>query len=331
MNRRQFNINASALMGAAYCANVPAQTTVEPRVFDGFPDRLLKLVVPYPAGGVVDIVARTIAEPMSAHMPQRVLIDNRPGADGRIGLDAVAKAPADGYTLLASTPLLAIGEHLMPDMKGRAQDFTAVYGVAAPISVFVVPSSLPVRSLKEFVALALSKPGELNAANPGTGSSHHLAQEMLFDLTGAKLTNIAYKGQPPALADLAQGVTHFAMISQNLALALIRNGKLRALAVNAAKRTRSLPDVPTIVEAGYPGGLVQSWYGLSAPVKTPPAVIQYLSDQCKKALALPETRLKFEAMDAEVLDLSAARYQALIDSEFIRWGELIRKRKIQAS
>jgi tripartite-type tricarboxylate transporter receptor subunit TctC len=331
MNRRHFGINASSLLGMSLASRVHAQGSAEPRTPESFPERLIKLVVPYPAGGVVDLVARTIAEPMSAQMPQRVLVENRPGADGRIGLDAVAKAAADGYTLLASTPLLATGEHLMPDMKGRAQDFAAVYGVAAPISVFVVPSSLPVRSIKELVALAISKPGELNVANPGTGSSHHLAQEMLFDLTGAKLTNIAYKGQPPSLADLAQGVTHFAMISQNLALALIRSGKLRALAVNAAKRTRSLPEVPTIMEAGYPGALVQSWYGLSAPAKTPPAIVHYLSEQCKRALALPETRLKFEGMDAEILDLPAARYQALIDTEFIRWGELIRKRKIQAS
>lgn len=330
MKRREFNLG----LGAASLVRigpVAAQGNEEARGPGGFPDRLIKLIVPYPAGGVVDVVMRAVAEPVSGLMSNRIVIDNRPGADGRIGLEAAAKSAPDGYTLFSSTPLLATGEHLMPDMKGRINDFTAVYGVAAPPSVYVVSATMPVRTLKEFVTLAASKPGEFNVANPGSGSSNHLAQELLFDITGIKLTNIPYKGQPPSLPDIGQGQTHFGLIAQNLALPLIKSGKLRPLAVNTGKRTRSLPDVPTIAEAGYPDALVLSWYGVSAPAKTPAAIVQYLSDRFQKAMSVQENRAKLEAMDAEILDLPAARYQALIDAEFKRWGGLIRKRKIQAS
>jgi tripartite-type tricarboxylate transporter receptor subunit TctC len=331
MKRRQFTVTlaAGSLTLGAQPLTALAQSGTEVRGPGGYPDKLIKLIVPYPAGGVVDVVMRAASEPVSMSMTNRIVIDNRPGADGRIGMEAAAKSAPDGYTLFSTTPLLATGEHLMPDMKGRINEFTAVYGIAAPPSVYVVPINFPARTMKEFIALASSKPGEFNVANPGSGSSHHLAQELLFDVTGTKLTNIPYKGQPPALADIAQGQTHFAMISQNLALPLIKSGKFRALATNASKRTRSLPDIPTIAEAGYPEALVLSWYGVSAPAKTPAAIVQFLSDRFQKALALPENRAKLDTMDAELLDLPAARFQALIDAEFKRWGALIKKRNIQ--
>ena len=330
MKRRQFN---SGALGAALTASVPwvagDALAAAPPGPSGYPDRPVRIVVPYPAGGVVDVVIRTVADPLSNELPQRLLTENRPGADGRIGIDAAAKAPPDGYTLLAATPLLAVGEHLMADMKGRVNEFTGVCAIAAAPTVYVVFQGLPVRTLKEFVALALAKPGEMNVANPGTGSSLHLAQELLFERTGVKVTNINYKGQPPALIDLGSGLLHFALISMNLALPLIQSGKLRPLAVNSTKRTRSLPDIPTVAEAGFPDVMVQSWYGIAAPVKTPTPIVSYLSQQFQRALAMPEIRSKLEAMDADVLALDGPRFDALIDSEHKRWGELIRKRKIQ--
>jgi tripartite-type tricarboxylate transporter receptor subunit TctC len=194
--------------------------------------------------------------------------------------------------------------------------------------VYVAFNGLPAKTLKEFVALASTKPGEMNVANPGSGSSIHLGQELFFETTGLKVTNVNYKGQPPSLIDLGSGQVHFGLISQSLALPLIQNGKLRALAVNAAKRTRSLPDVPTVAEAGFPDILVQSWYGVAAPGKTPHAIVAYLSQQFQRALAMPEIRSKLEAMDAEIMALDGPRFDAFIDSEFNRWGDLIRKRKI---
>lgn len=324
MDRRQFHLQlllAGLVPGMARAGIAPSP--------DGYPDRPIRIVVPYPAGGVVDVVLRAVCDPLSNALPQRIVIENRPGADGRIGLDAVAKAPADGYTLLGVAPILAVGEHLMPEMKARSKDFVGVCGVAAPPTVFVVHDTVPARTLKEFVALAAARPGEFNAANPGTGSSIHLAQELFFERTGIRLTNVSYKGQPPALLDLGSGLLQFALISQNLVLPLIQSGKVRALAVNAAARTHSLPEVPTIAQAGYPDILVQSWYGIAAPAKTPTPVVEWLSQQFQRALAMPEVRARLAATDAEILALDAARFTELIAVETRRWGALIHKRGIR--
>ncbi|MGE8439990.1 MAG: Bug family tripartite tricarboxylate transporter substrate binding protein [Comamonas testosteroni] len=324
MNRRQFHLRlllAGLVPGMARAGTAPSP--------DGYPDRPIRIVVPYPAGGVVDVVLRAVCDPLSDALPQRIVIENRPGADGRIGLDAVARAPADGYTLLGVAPILAVGEHLMPEMKARSRDFVGVCGLAAPPTVFVVHDTVPARTLKEFVALAAARPGEFNAANPGTGSSIHLAQELFFERTGIRLTNVSYKGQPPALLDLGSGLLQFALISQSLVLPLIQSGKVRALAVNAAARTRSLPEVPTIAQAGYPDILVQSWYGIAAPAKTPVPVVEWLSQQFQRALAMPEVRARLTATDAEILALDAARFTELIAVENRRWGALIHKRGIR--
>ena len=324
MNRRQFHLRlllAGMVPGMARAGTAPSP--------DGYPDRPIRIVVPYPAGGVVDVVLRAVCDPLSDALPQRIVIENRPGADGRIGLDAVARAPADGYTLLGVAPILAVGEHLMPEMKARSRDFVGVCGLAAPPTVFVVHETVPARTLKEFVALAAARPGEFNAANPGTGSSIHLAQELFFERTGIRLTNVSYKGQPPALLDLGSGLLQFALISQSLVLPLIQSGKVRALAVNAAARTRSLPEVPTIAQAGYPDILVQSWYGIAAPAKTPVPVVEWLSQQFQRALAMPEVRARLTATDAEILALDAARFTELIAVENRRWGALIHKRGIR--
>ena len=193
----------------------------------------------------------------------------------------------------------------------------------------MVHDTVPARTLKEFVALAALRPGEFNAANPGTGSSIHLAQELFFERTGIRLTNVSYKGQPPALLDLGSGLLQFALISQSLVLPLIQSGKVRALAVNAAARTRSLPEVPTIAQAGYPDLLVQSWYGIGAPAKTPAPVVEWLNQQFQRALAMPEVRARLAATDAEILALDAARFTELIAVETRRWGALIHKRGIR--
>ena len=328
MDRRQFQARSLALLGAAA---LPAATRAQPRPPGpgGFPSKPIKLVVPYPAGGIVDLVGRAVADPLSAELPQRIVVENRSGADGRIGLSAVAQAPADGYTLLVATPIIAVGEHLMADMAGRAKDFSGLCAVAAPPSVFVVWSGLPARTLAEFIALAKAKPGAYNVPNPGAGSSIHLGQELLFERTGLQLTDVNYRGQPPALIDMAEGRLHFGLISQSLALPLIQTGKLRALAVNAARRTRSLPEVPTVAEAGHPEALVQSWYGIAAPARTPADIQAYLAEQFMQTLGQPAARAKLENIDAEILALGAAPFNALIASEYQRWGELIRKRGIK--
>ncbi|WP_077002040.1 tripartite tricarboxylate transporter substrate binding protein [Variovorax sp. KK3] len=329
MQRRQFNIRVLAAMAAGLPLAPGLASAAVPPGPGGFPDKPVKIVVPYPAGGIVDGLVRAVCDPLSADLPQRMVVENRPGADGRIGLDAVARAAPDGYTLLGASPLLSVGEHLMPDMKARGKEFVGICGIAAAPTVFVVHSGVAARTLKEFVALAAAKPGELNVANPGVGSSIHLAQELFFERTGLKLTNVAYKGQPPSLVDLGSGQLQFAIVTQNLALPLIQAGKVRALAVNAAARTRSLPDVPTVAEAGYPDTLVQSWYGVAAPSRTPAPVVAWLSQQFQRGMAQPEVRSRLAGFDAEVLALDGARFDALIDKERQRWGDLIARRRIQ--
>ena len=328
MDRRQFHAQAMALLAAAGAPCLAQTRAAGP---GGYPDRLVNLIVPYPAGGIVDVVTRTVAEPFGNGLPHRIVVDNRAGADGRIGLKAALQAPADGHMLVAATPIVAVAEHLFPDMAGLSQAFVGVCGIAAPPSVWVVWNGTPLRSLKELVAAAHASPGALNVVVPGAGSSLHLAQELLFDQTGIKLTNIQYKGQPPALPDLAEGRVQVALVSQNLALPLIQAGKLRPLAVNAARRTRSLPDVPTIAEAGYGETLVQSWYGIAAPKGTPAAVVQFLSDGLLATLAQPAVRGRYEAGDNEILAQDAATFDALIKAESRRWGALIRSRGIRVS
>ncbi|MEN9631482.1 MAG: hypothetical protein RJA10_4710 [Pseudomonadota bacterium] len=329
MQRRRFHRRMLALAAATLGCPVQAQT--RPAGPGGYPNRPIKLIVPYPAGGIVDAVMRAVADPLSAELPQRILIDNRTGADGRIGLAAAAQAAPDGYTLVSATPLVAVGEHLMPDMAGRSKDFAGICAIAAPPSVFVAWGGLRAQTLKDVVALAAAKPGELNVANPGSGSSIHLAQELLFERTGMQVTNVNYRGQPPSLPDLAEGRVHFALISQSLALPLIQAGKLRPLAVNAAKRTRSLPNVPTVAEVGLPEVLVQSWYGVAAPARTPAPIVAYLSDQFMQSMAQPDTRARLDGMDAELMAQPGPELDRLIDREFKRWGELIRKRNIKMS
>lgn len=330
MDRRQFNLHALLGCASAGLGLMPARASagISPGP-DGYPDRPLRLVVPYPAGGVVDVVLRAVCDPLSEALPQRIVVDNRPGADGRIGLDIVGRAPADGYTLLSATPLLSTGEHLFADARTHSKDFVGICGIAAAPTVFVVHSSVPARTLKEFVALAAARPGELNVANPGTGSSIHLAQELFFERTGLKLANVSYKGQPPALLDLGSGLLQFALVSQNLVLSLIRSGKVRALAVNAATRTRSLPEVPTVAEAGFSDTLVQSWYGVAALAKTPAPVVGWLSAQFERAMASADVRARLAATDAEVLALDGPRFTELIAAETQRWGALVRKRGIR--
>ncbi|MGN5476172.1 Bug family tripartite tricarboxylate transporter substrate binding protein [Cupriavidus basilensis] len=280
-------------------------------------------------GGVVDVTLRAALDRMSLDLPQRVVVENRPGADGRIAIEYVGRAPADGYTLVGATPVIAVAQTLYPDSGIRIQNFRAIGAVAAVPSVFVVHSDVPVKTLKEFTAWAKARPGEVNVPVPGAGSSLHLAQELFFESTGVRVTNVGYKGQPPSISDLGRGQLQFALLSQNLALPLIQSKRIRPLAVNATRRTRSLPDTPTIAEAGYPEALVQSRYGIAVPARTPAAVVDYLGTALQAAMATADVRNKLASLDAEVLALDAKRFDSLMQAEATRWAALIKARDIK--
>ncbi len=332
MNRRAFGKNAfhTALMLSAPGWLPALARAAHPSGPGGFPDKPLRAVVPYPAGGVVDVTLRPAIDRMSLDLPQRVVVENRPGADGRIAIEYATRAPADGYTILGVAPVLAVAQTLYPHSGIRVQSFRAIGAVAAVPSVFVVHESLPVKTLREFAAWAKARPGEVNVPVPGNGSSLHLAQELFFESTGIRVNNVGYKGQPPSVPDLAAGQLQFALLSQNLALPMIQAKKLRPLAVNAARRTRSLPDVPTIAEAGFPDTLVQSWYGLAVHAATPAPIVDYLGATLQSAMATPDVRSRLAALDAEILALDGKHFDALIQSESARWAALIKARNIKA-
>ena len=235
-----------------------------------YPNRLIKIVVPYAAGGAVDIVARTIAQPLGVALKQSVIVDNRPGASANIGMELVAKAAPDGYTLLMASNGIATNMALFPHLTfdGR-RDFAPVAKIGYAPLVIVVPASSPVKSLKDLIAMAKAEPGKLTYASAGNGSSGHLAGELLKSMAKIDVLHVPYKGGAPAITDLLGERISFMPINPVEVIAHIRGGQLRALAVASDKRLPLLPDVPTAAEAGLPGYEASVWWGLVAPAKTP--------------------------------------------------------------
>lgn len=295
-----------------------------------YPTRPVRIIVPYPAGGVVDLVARAIADRLAADLGQPFIVEARPGASANIGTEVVLRAPADGYTILMGTPNLATNPLLMPaTTKWKTTDFVGLGLVGAPPNVFVVPSSFPAKTLAEFVDHVKARPGQLNTAIPGIGTSGHLGQELFFSLSGLEMRNVMYKGQPQMIPDVASGEISFSLMTLALVLPHIREGKLRALAVSAPKRLTELPDVPTVGEAGYPDALFLPWYGLVASAATPPEIVRRLSDATRKALTVPEVMSRLDKMGALITPMPSAEFDRLLRSESVRWASLIRQRNIR--
>jgi tripartite-type tricarboxylate transporter receptor subunit TctC len=291
-----------------------------------FPNRPVRIVVPFAAGGGVDILTRALAQPLGERLGQQVIVDDKPGAGGNLGVDAVAKAPADGYTLvMATTGTHTINPGLYPKLPFDAErDFKPVTLIASVPNLLVVNPALGVDSAAGLVALAKSKPGALSFASFGNGASNHLSGEMLKSLTGIDVAHVPYKSAPQAVTDLMAGQTAFAFVNTPLALPHVRSGKLKALAVTGAKRSAATPEFPTMQEAGVPGFVVESWYGLMAPAGTPDAVIARLHKEILAVLATPEVREFFAKQGADVVTSSPAEFAAMVKTERTRWAEVIR-------
>ena len=314
----------------AIAALAAAQWTPQFAQAQAYPSKPVRLIVPYPAGGVVDLVARAVADKISLNWGQVMVVEPRPGGNGNIGAEAAAGAAPDGYTLLAASPFIAVNPHLMPGLKFGPKNFAAVGLTASPPNVWVVPAALPVKTLKEFVAYAKARPGKLNAVNPGSGSSNHLGQELFWESTGIDIVNVNYKGQPPAIPDLLAGTVHIALMTNVLAVPQIKAGKLRPLAVSSPKRIKDLPDVPTVAEAGFADTLVLPWYGIVAPAGTPKEIVARLNSEINKALKSPDVIERLDKMGAQIFGGSAEEMDALIKAEFERWGKLVKARGIKA-
>jgi len=291
-----------------------------------FPSRPVRIVVPFAAGGGVDILTRTLAQHLGERLGQQVLVEDRPGAGGNLGVDAVAKAPADGYTLLmATTGTHTINPGLYAKLPFDAErDFKPITLIASVPNLLVVNPTLNVGSAAELIALARSKPGQLSFASFGNGTSNHLSGEMLKTLTGIQVTHVPYKSAPQAVTDLMAGQTAFAFVNMPLALPHVRSGKLKALAVTGARRSAATPEFPTMQEAGVGGFVVESWYGLMAPAGTPDAVVARLHKETLAVLALPEVKEFFAKQGADVVTSTPAEFAMTIRSERARWAEVIR-------
>jgi tripartite-type tricarboxylate transporter receptor subunit TctC len=297
-------------MAAMLLGNAGAQAQ------SNYPSRAIHIVVPYPAGGIVDIVARTITEQVGRDWKQPVISEARPGGNSNIGTAAVARSDPDGYTWLVTGPAVLVNPTLYKDAGWDAlKDFKCVVLAIWNQSVAVVNPTMPAKTLAEFVALARSKPGELNFGNPGTGSSIDLTAQKLFQTAGIKLTNIGYKGQPPALIDLMTNLMHFEIVSLALALPHIKQGTIKPLAVFAEKRVADLPDVPTIAEAGYPGASYVSWYGIYVPSATSDAIVEKIHDGISKALENPDVIRQLSIADIPGKPMPLSELAALMKAD----------------
>lgn len=315
---------------AAWLLVITLSAAAIPAIAQQYPAKPIRIVVPFPAGGNADIFARAFAQKLGDVWKQMPIIDNRAGAAGIIGTQFVAKSPADGYTLLFGTT----GTHTTnPAVYAKlpydpVKDFAPISNFADSPFLLVVHPSVPANTLKGLIALAKSRPGQLDYASFGTGSSAHLAGEMLRTMAGINIMHVAYKGGPPAVNDLVGGHVSLMFNSLPAVLPLVKSDRLRALAVASDKRAPTLPDLPTFAEAGLAGFEAGSWYGLLAPAGTPRDVITRLHAETLRMLALPDIKQKLAAEGAEAIGNSPEEFAAQIHRDIARWAKVAREAKI---
>ncbi len=292
-----------------------------------WPTKPIRVVVPFPPGGGTDIIAREIVSRVASNTGWTLLVENRPGAGGNLGVDAVAKAPRDGYSIvLGQTSNLAINATLYPKLPyDPAKDLAPVALVASAPLVFAVASDSPYKTLADLVAAARAKPGALNFASPGNGTVAHLASEMFQKTAGVKFTHVPYKGAAQGVTDLIGGQVQWYASSIPTLIGQIRNGKLRALAVTSLKRVDDLPNVPTVSEAGYKAFEAASWFGFAAPAGTPKEVIDKLNAEINKALRDKTSQQKLADQGADVLGGTPEQFGQLIKTEITRWAVVVRE------
>ena len=292
-----------------------------------YPSRPIRLVVPFPAGGAVDIMARDLGQRITEVWRQQVVIDDRGGANGAIGSDLVAKAKPDGYSLLmGSAGTHAINPGLYAKLPYDAvKDFIAVALVANLTNVLVIHPSLPAKTVKELIALAKSKPGVLTYASSGNGSSQHLSTELFKSMTGTDLTHVQYKGAGPALTDVIGGQVSLTITAMSATMPYIQSGRLRVLGVTTTKRSPALPQVPTIAEAGARGYESNNWVGVFAPVTTPVDIVTKLNHEIVRIQGTLEMRSRLEAMGAEFTPNTSEQFGAFQRAEIAKWAKVIKE------
>ena len=290
-----------------------------------FPDRPVRLVVPWPPSGNVDITARTVAPAFGEALGQQVIVENRAGAGGRIGTEAVVKAPADGYALLlGSSGTVTAGPAVFKNRPYEPKDLVAVGPIQSVPIVLTAALKTNVSSFKEFTDLAKAKPGQVSIASAGSGSSNHLAIELLMRMADLKLLHIPYKGSGPALIDLIGGQVESMMDQLTASIGHIREGRIRPLAISSRTRSPLLPNVPTLDELGVKGYEAETWTGIFAPAGTPAPIIQKLSAALRRAMAVEAVRERYRGMGVQVMDMTQAEFAAYVRADYDKWLKVAR-------
>lgn len=323
MKTRRFALGALAALASA--SWVPGLVRAET-----YPDKPIRLVVPFTPGGVTDNIGRVLAERMGRELGQGLIIDNRSGANGRIGTDAVAKAPPDGYTLLlGGIGALTIHPHMLKVPYDPVNDFVPISLVATNDVVIVVNPRLPVRTPAELVAYAKAHSGKMQYGSSGIGAPTHLAAELFRTRIGFDMVHVPYKGDSAAVMDVVAGNVDLSFSTVSATLSLIQAGKLRAIAMTGLQRSQSLPDVPTLDETVLKGFNADTWVGLFAPARTPEPIVRKLYEATKASLADPEVRRKLVAGGNNIVGNDAAQFRTFLDAESKKWGEVVRAGNIK--
>jgi tripartite-type tricarboxylate transporter receptor subunit TctC len=327
MNTLKYNLSLSYRFIFLTVTFLSLFATAIPSQAQAWPNRAVRIIVPYPPGGIGDTVTRAIAQGLSEQFGQPFVIDNKPGASQKIGAEMVAKSPADGYTLfLGSVTSLAINVNSQKKMSyDPVRDFSPVSMAFFSPLYLVVNPSVPANSVNELISLSKAQPGKLSFASIGQGGSIHLAGELFRSMAGLEMMHVPYKGSAPALTDVIGGQVNLMFDAGVSALPQVRAGKLRALAVTSSKRSSSAPDLPTVAEAGnLPGYEATIWFGFVAPVGTPQEIVNRLSQEISKVMRQPGLRERFAPQGVELASSNPAEFAEFIKAEIPKWGKVLR-------
>ncbi len=309
----------------ALCLAVGAITCAPGAWAQAYPAKPIRIVVPFPAGGTSDILSRAIGQKLTEEWKQPVIVDNRPGASANIGAEIVVKSPPDGYTLLAASTIHTINPSLYSKLAyDPVRDFTPITLIATTSQVLAVHPSVPVKTVKEFIAYAKKRPGELHYSSAGNGSQPHLTAELFKSRTGINIVHVPYKGAPPAMTDLLAGHVALTFATSPSAVPHVKSGKLRALAVSTAKRIAALPDVPTIDEAGVPGFEASGANGLVGPAGIPAPIVEKLNAAVVRIVKEPAMSKFLSEQGADPFTTTPAEYAAYIKSEVAKWAKAVK-------
>lgn len=320
---KSFDINRRAALARTMVASLAFPFGAGAQA--SYPDKPIRLLVPFAAGGTTSTLARALADRMSRALGQPFIVDNRPGAGGNIAMEAAARSAPDGYTLLMGPVGMAINPALYPKLNfDPVKDFAPIGLYGGVANILAVNAALPIHSVKELIAYAKAHPGKLSQGSSGNGSSSHLAGEMLKASAGIDILHVPYKGGAPAMTDVLAGQTSMLFDQVPAVLPHVHSGKVRALAVTTAQRSSAAPDIPTMAEAGVPGYDVNVWFGLLAPTGTPNPIITRLNAEMNKALHDPEFRASLVKMGVDPMPSAPAEFEAFLRAELRRWARIVK-------